>query len=396
MTPRFQLAGFPVQIHPLFFLTAIGLGYPLLGEPGRLVVWFCVLFTAVLAHELGHALMYRRWGCPASIQLHGLGGTTTGEGAERLSHRQDLWVSLAGPGVNLLLGGLILALDALSPVGQAGGLVSFTVRLLIATHFGLALFNLLPIHPLDGGQAMAAVIRQRKGHRYEWLIHLISTVTAACILVLAILRKELWMAMLALILGTMNALPLWRTLVERRYMNQLRAARTSPRVAPSGDEASASVTQLLTELRLASRSRPALQRPPPARPPSPAPAPARADEPEGPEEPQDPQFMGEWLLSNGLAELAIRPLRAAFTAEPSARTGHALATALLDTGRYEDVAQLLTGPGPRHLGAETLELIATRAEAAGRGALATRARELYREGSQALAPGRPHESKKPD
>ena len=97
--------------------------------------------------------------------------------------------------------------------------------------------------------------------------------------------------------------------------------------------------------------------------------------------------MGKWLLDNDLAELAIRPLQVTFTAQPSAQAGHALVTALLNAERYEEVARLLTGPEAKHLGAGTLELIATRAQAAGQNAL--------RERAQALASARPHDSEKP-
>jgi stage IV sporulation protein FB len=386
MTPRFQLAGFPVQVHPLFFLTGLALGAQWLSRPAYLVVWFCVFFVSVLVHELGHALMFRRWGSAASIALHGLGGTTTGEGASRLTHRQEFWVSLAGPGAGLLLAGLVWTLRELTPVGQAAGLVAFTVWCLLWANFFVSLFNLLPIYPMDGGQAMAAVIRRKGGPRSEWLIHLISLVTAAAVLLYAILTKNQWTAMFALILGVLNLVPLWRTRVERRYMIQLRAPRR--RTAPSDEEAAASVNRLLEDLRLDSRS-PA--RPPPAAPHSPAPARARAPEPEPPDVPQDPQFMGKWLLDNGLAELAIRPLQATFAAQPSAQAGHSLVTALLDAERYEEVRRLLASPGAAHLGAETLELIATRAQAAGQSALL----ELAREHSRALFPGRPHDSEKP-
>jgi len=383
MTPRFQLAGFPVQIHPLFFLTALAMGFQWLSEPGKLVVWFGVFFVAVLAHELGHALMYRRYGSQASIQLHGLGGTTTSESGQ-LTHRQDLWVSLAGPGAGLLLAGGVLALQKLTPLGQAGGLVAFTVWCLLWVNLVLSVFNLLPMYPLDGGQALAAVIRRRRGPTGEWIVHLVSLVTAGCVLVFAIVRKDQWMGMLALMLGVLNAVPLWRTRTERRYMLQLRSARTTRRAAPSEDEAAASVSQMLKDLRLEARSAP---RPPPAEPRSPAPARARQHADEPPELPQDPQFMGKWLLDNGLSELAIRPLRAAFTDEPSEQAGHALVTALLNAERYEEVARLLAGPEARHLGTGTLELITTRAQAAGHSAL--------RERAQALASGRPHDSEKP-
>lgn len=385
MTPRFQLAGFPVQIHPLFFLTALALGFQWLSRPGMLVVWFGVFFLSVLAHELGHALMYRRYGSEASIQLHGLGGTTTSEGG-RLTHRQDLWVSLAGPGAGLLVAGLALALRELTPLGQAGGLVAFTVSCLLWVNLILSVFNLLPMYPLDGGQALAAAIRRRRGPTAEWIVHLVSLVTAGCVLVFAIIRKDQWMGMLALTLGVLNAVPLWRTRTERRYMLQLRSVRTTRRAAPSEDQAAASVTRLLEEARLDARPAP---RSPLAARRVPARARKRSDEPL--ELPQDPQFMGQWLLDNGLSELALRPLRAAFTATPSEQAGHALVTALLNTQRYEEVARLLTGPEAAHLGAATLELITTQAQAAGQSALLERARAR----AQALSPGRPHDSEKP-
>ncbi|HEX8698557.1 MAG TPA: M50 family metallopeptidase [Myxococcaceae bacterium] len=392
MTPRFQLAGFPVQIHPFFFLTALAMGFQWLSQPARLVVWFCVFFASVLMHELGHALMFRRWGVGSSIELHGLGGTTTPEDGPPLTHRQNLWVSLAGPGAGLLLAAVAYGLYRFTPLGRAGGLVEFTVWYLLWANLVLSIFNLLPIYPLDGGHALGAVIRRRGGARAEWLVHLISLVTAGALIVFAIVRQDRWLGMAGLIFAVLNAAPLWRTRVERRHMLQLRSARTTRRAAPSDDEAAASVNRLLEDLRLDSHAPSAPPRPPATEPRSPAPARARAPEPPEPPElpdlPHDPQFMGQWLLDNGLSELAIRPLQAAFTTQPSMQVGHLLVTALLDTGRYEEVARLLTGPGAEHLGAETLEFIATRAQAAGQSALLERAR--------ALSSGRPHDSEKPD
>jgi stage IV sporulation protein FB len=376
MALRFQLAGFPVRIHPLFFLTALATGSSWLWSPGRLVVWFSVVFVAVLVHELGHALAFRRFGCPASIELHGLGGTATGEGAGRLSQRQHLWVSLAGPVAGFLLGGLVLALQRLTPVGQAGGLVQHAVGSLLWATFGWGVINLLPIYPLDGGQAMAALFRARSRHRYEWLIHLISLVMAGGGLVLALVWRDKWLGMFAFILGLMNVMPFWRTWVERRYVRQLRLATTRPPLLPKASEGTVSVSQLLTERR----------------------APARAPAEEiDPDAPLDRGFVGEWLLGNGLAELAIRPLQAAFATQPSLRMAHTLATALLDARRYAEVTKLLSGPAAAWLGAETLALIATRAETADQPALLTRARQLQqdRARSEPLPARRAHDSEKP-
>jgi Zn-dependent protease len=397
MALRFTVAGFPVQVHPLFLLTTLALGATGYRGVGPMLVWFGVVFLSVLVHELGHALAYRRFGSAASIQLHGLGGTTTGEGAEWLTHRQDLWVSLAGPAAGFALGGLVLALQLLTPVGQAGGLVGYAVVSLLWVNFGWGLVNLLPMVPLDGGHALAAVIRERGGTRHEWLIPLVSVVTAACCIVLAIVWKQLWLGMLALVLGVMNLPRLLAARVTRRYMLQLRAATARRR--PTSEASLQGVDQFLSELRRPSRPPPpsserrsATLRPTPPPPRTPVPEPAL------PEPPHDPRFVGGLLLDSGLPELALRPLQAAFAEEPTAQTGHSLAHALLATGRYAELTRLLDSPGARHLGEETLALIASRAEAAAQPALAARARALH-PGPTRSAPlpaRRAHDSKKPD
>ncbi len=412
MALRFRVAGFPVQVHPLFLITTLTLGATGFDDLARLAVWFVVVFASVLLHELGHALAFRRFGHGASIALHGLGGTTTSEGGRALTHRQNLWISLAGPVAGFLLGGLVLALQHFTPLGQAGGLTRYTVGALLWVNIGWGLFNLLPVVPLDGGHVLAAIIRERGGPRFEWLIYAISLATAASGLVLALLWRDRWLGLFALVLGVSNAGRLAQAWMERRYMLRMRSSLKRVRPTLEGDKA-ASVDRLLTELRLPSRyiprehgsaSPPEHQAPPPEQraPPPKRPTPRGRSAPmPAPELPHDPRFVGELLLSNGLAELAIRPLRAAFLEAPMAQTGHGLVTALLETGRYPDLVRLLAAPSHRHLGDETLLLIATRAEAAAQPALATRAREL-RQGlarseplSEPLSARGPHDSEKP-
>ena len=363
MTLRFRVAGFPVEVHPLFLLTALATGATGGWNPARMAVWFGVVFVSVLVHELGHALAFRRFGHGASISLHGLGGTATSTGGRALTHRQDLWVSLAGPGAGFLLGGLVYGLQHLLPMGQAGGMTGYTVMALLWVNFGYGLLNLLPIHPLDGGHAMAALVRERGGNRYEWLIHGISLGVAVVGLVLAIVWRQVWLGMFALVLAVMNGVRFSQTWIERGYMIGIRTASKRARSSPP----------------------PA---PPPAQPePPPKRAPSLELEKDLPELPPDPQFLGEWLLDNGLAELALPPLRTAFATEPSPQTGHALATALLEAGRHAEMARLLSSPDAAHLGDETLTLIATRSEAAGQLPLATRARELHQRRASARTPG---------
>ncbi|WP_224360543.1 M50 family metallopeptidase [Hyalangium versicolor] len=413
MVLRFRVAGFPVQVHPLFLLMTLVTGTTGWSSPARIAVWFCVVFVSVLVHELGHALMFRRYGHAASISLHGLGGTARSEGGGHLTHRQELWIALAGPLAGFLLGGLVLALDRTLHIGQAGSLARSAVWGLLWANFGWGVFNLLPVLPLDGGHVMAAVIRERGGRRYEWLVHAISLGTAACGLVLSIIWKETWLGMFALVLGVINVNGFMKAWVERKYTLRIRSA--SQRARPTqqdGEQASAQVEQFLAGLRQSPSAPPPEPRaapPPEPRPEKPpvsrAPRPERRtplnrhflQEEDFPELPPDPQFVGELLLSNGLPELAIQPLRATFNEAPTPHTGHVLVAALLQSQRYEDLTRLLSSPSQQHLGNETLALIASHADASNQPALASRAREL-REGrarSEPLPARGPHDSEKP-
>jgi Zn-dependent protease len=372
MTPHFHVAGFPVRVHPLFFLTALATGWAFISEPARLAVWMAVVFVSVLLHEVGHALAFRRYGCPASISLHGMGGTTEGEDAERLTHRQSAWVSFAGPGAGFLLGGLIWALARFTPLGQQGGLAGQAVTQLLWANIGWGLFNLLPLQPLDGGHLLASAVRARKGYRYERALHGIGIATALALLGLAIWWKQPWVGLLALMFGWMNFEELRRTPREYRFQ---RAAAPPRRVSASrapDAEGAVSVERLLGEFRSGSRA-PAPTRVPEERRAS---APVLTPDEDLPEGPHDSAMVGLLLLDSGMAAQAVRPLQSAFAEAPSPRTGHALVRALLETGRFKELEALLAQPRAAHLAADTLGLIAERAGAAGRDTLAAHAREL--------------------
>ncbi|NPC86749.1 hypothetical protein HPC49_52270, partial [Pyxidicoccus fallax] len=231
MRPHFHVAGFPVRVHPLFFLISFASGWGLLEEPARLALWMGIVFVSVLLHELGHALAFRRFGGTAAIELHGMGGTTTGSQEERLTHGQSAWVSFAGPGMGFLLGGLVWVLSRYTPLGQQGGLAGEAVRQLLWVNVGWGLFNLLPVQPLDGGHLLASAVRARSGFRYERVLHGIGIVTAVGVLVLAVRWNMVWMGLLALMFGVMNFEQL------RRLPKEVRAPRAAApargRVAPS-------------------------------------------------------------------------------------------------------------------------------------------------------------------
>jgi Zn-dependent protease/CBS domain-containing protein len=128
------------------------------------------IFGAVVLHELGHALTGRRLGVEAhAITLLPIGGVSS---FERMPERprDELLVALAGPAVSvalaLVLAGLVwLAGGPLHPavlVEAGGGALAFVARL-AWINLILAVFNLIPAFPLDGGRVLRALLAVRLG-----------------------------------------------------------------------------------------------------------------------------------------------------------------------------------------------------------------------------------------
>ncbi|WP_338865460.1 hypothetical protein [Myxococcus stipitatus] len=353
MKPHFHAGGFPVRIHPFFFLSALATGWGSGIAPERLALWMGVVFVSILLHECGHAWTLRKFGAGARITLHGLGGTT--EGDREVTHRQAVKVSLAGPSVGLVLGGLTWALSrATAP--EAGGLGHEVLRQVLWVNVGWACLNLLPVQPLDGGDALASFVRARAGARHERTLRVIGLVTAAAMLGWALWSRTVWVGALAVLLGWLNVRQL------RRLPRTLASRPTPPRRAPP---ARASAEGAVTLDELLGRGASAPTGAPESKPES---APASVQEHTLPKEPAaeaepptDPALVGRLLLDSGLAALAVRPLQEAFAHEPSPQTGHSLVLALLEAGRTSELCALLSGPQASRLSEETLDSIVVRA-----------------------------------
>lgn len=154
---RFRLLGFPIHVDWTFLLVVGVFGY----RPGvtltELAVWLVVAFLAVLLHELGHAVTARRTGARPAIALVMFGGVTTYAPPRPLSRLTSLGISLAGPAVGLALGGVLLLVGRTVDL-EPGGLAEYTLVVAIFTTLGWSVLNLLPIVPLDGGQAMRELL----------------------------------------------------------------------------------------------------------------------------------------------------------------------------------------------------------------------------------------------
>ena len=124
-----------------------------------------LLMAALLAHELSHALVALHNGIGVrSITLWGLGGVSELE-ADPPDAGADLRIALAGPAASLVAAAVFFG--AAVAIGQAGGpriLVAAAIWLSLMNGV-LALFNLLPGAPLDGGRVLRAVLWRHHGDR---------------------------------------------------------------------------------------------------------------------------------------------------------------------------------------------------------------------------------------
>jgi Zn-dependent protease len=165
------VSGIPVYLHATFVLLiafivlstmAAGNG---LGAAVGAALFVLAIFATVVLHEFGHAFAARRYGIRTrDITLLPIGGLAR---LERLPNvpRQELWVALAGPAVNIVIatiGWVALVLFALgSPNLDLTSAGETTLGRFVSVNVWLALFNLIPAFPMDGGRALRAVLAER-------------------------------------------------------------------------------------------------------------------------------------------------------------------------------------------------------------------------------------------
>ncbi|MFV2101500.1 M50 family metallopeptidase [Micromonospora sp. LOL_024] len=214
-----ELAGQRLQLSPLGgYLVGAGFVVALLGS--------------VLAHELGHALTARHFGIGVrGITLELLGGYTEMD-RDAPSPRVDLLVSLAGPAVSAVLGVVAVAATLALPDRTVADQLAFQ---LAASNVIVALFNVLPGLPLDGGRALRAAIwaltsdRHRATEVAGWAGRVLAVTTG--LLVAALYAIDV-LSLLALPLTALVALTLWHG--AGQSIRMARVARRLPLVDLAG------------------------------------------------------------------------------------------------------------------------------------------------------------------
>ena len=159
----FRFAGIDVYLHWSWFLVAMyGISSRVRGYPS--LMWpaleYLALFAIVLLHEFGHALACRQVGGQANqIVLWPLGGVAYVAPPQRPG--ATLWSIAAGPLVNVALAPVLSLLWWLGySLGWADAMPNAYafVKAICIINWGLLIFNMLPIYPLDGGQILQSLL----------------------------------------------------------------------------------------------------------------------------------------------------------------------------------------------------------------------------------------------
>ena len=166
-----SFGGTAVKIHITFilFLAWIAFSAWSRGGPAAALdstVFIVLLFACVVLHEFGHIAAARRYGIGTpEVTLLPIGGVAS---LQRLPSdpSQELVVALAGPAVNLVIGLLLIAaIGSVRPADLTqidNPNLSLISRLAVANIF-LAVFNLIPAFPMDGGRVLHALVAMRVG-----------------------------------------------------------------------------------------------------------------------------------------------------------------------------------------------------------------------------------------
>jgi Zn-dependent protease len=148
----FTIGPFPVRVHLSFLLVTLLIGFNV-SNLFLTLTWVLVVFFSILVHELGHALVAEYYGMFPIIQLYSMGGLTIPGRSRKLTHLQEILLSLAGPTAGFLLGLLVFLAGQLLGT-SAPVLVYQILSQLLWVNIGWGILNLIPMLPLDGGQVM--------------------------------------------------------------------------------------------------------------------------------------------------------------------------------------------------------------------------------------------------
>lgn len=241
-----KIKGIPICVHWSFIFVVLwvflgaysssyGINWSLLKVNVLSVI---TLFSIVILHELGHALMAQRVHIATTkIVLLPMGGVAMLEN-QNLSPRKDLLISLAGPVINFALVLLFIPLVLFFPDRILSQMIEFIVHpgnpiflvnqlgafhwfvfLFIMVNLSIGLFNLIPALPLDGGRILKAIL----SFRLDEITAVTYTVWIGNVLSLVVMSIGYWKgSLLLIILGVYVLVSSFGSIKRVKVMEHLR------------------------------------------------------------------------------------------------------------------------------------------------------------------------------
>ncbi len=188
----FSLFGFKVNLDISWFILAVLIAWSLAtgvfpeyfsGLEKATYWWMGIagaigLFVSIIFHEFCHSIIARYYGIPMKgITLFVFGGVAEMED-EPQSPKVEFLMAIAGPASSVLLGGVFYLLGK---AGKNAGLpmsVNGVLAYLSWINIILAVFNLVPAFPLDGGRVLRSILWAAR-HNLRWATHIASSMGAA-------------------------------------------------------------------------------------------------------------------------------------------------------------------------------------------------------------------------
>ncbi len=167
-----KVAGTVIRIHFTFLIFLAWIFAANYAAGGAATAWnslvfLLLLFLCVLLHEFGHIFTARGFGVTTPyVTLLPIGGVAQ---LERIPEdpRQEFLIAIAGPLVNVAIAGLLVLAGADILASQATAVENMQVSMLdrlADVNIFLALFNLIPAFPMDGGRVLRAALATKFGY----------------------------------------------------------------------------------------------------------------------------------------------------------------------------------------------------------------------------------------
>ncbi len=232
---HFRLFGFPVRVHPLFWVISLLLGVgDGAADPANTLIWVAVVFVSILVHELGHTLVQRYYGGEPRIVLYSFGGLAICDDCDR-SPKAQILILLAGPAAGFLLAAVVVCF--LGAIGRFNGLEASLTPVqwaffdlqylgehgkssprdtliwdLLQVNILWGLMNLLPVYPLDGGQIARELFTLKNARSGIVQSLQLSIGAASLVAIYALVKRDVFLCIMFgfLAFGSFQALQSYR------------------------------------------------------------------------------------------------------------------------------------------------------------------------------------------